>query len=134
MQLEAGADPEQLGGRGPGWEGVRRGLRGGWVTASLTDVLVLVGEARPGYGTLPEGAGRSVATPCPGSPLPEAVLPPWAWGTAFPTAFPVLGQVFPWSGLFVLCTANENLKTFETVAFAGKYEFDPSLEKIPALN
>lgn len=106
---EAGADREQLGRLGPGWEGAR-GVRGGWVPAGLTDFLVLAGEGGLSVWDPAVGAVRSVSTPRPGSLQPEAVRPAWAW-VAFPTVFSVLGQVFLWSGLFVLYSANENLQT-----------------------
>lgn len=108
---EAGADRGQLGRLGPGSEGAS-GVRGGWVPAGLTDLVVLDRGGESGVWEPARGSHEVSVHPSSGvAAAAQGCTAGVGSGFAFPTVFPELGQVFPWSGLFVLCSANENLQT-----------------------
>ena len=104
--------PERTESSWGGWEGAS-GAHGGWVPAGLTDFLVLA----PGGGS---GVRDPARSSCEVSVHPSSGVAAAALGcaagvgseVAFPNVFPVLGQVFPWSGLFVLWSADGNFADF----------------------
>lgn len=104
--------PERTESSWGSWEGAS-GVHGGWVPAGLTDFLVLA----PGGGSgVRDAARRSREVSVhPSSGVAAAALGCAAGvgsEVAFPSVFLVLGQVFPWSGLFVLWSGDGNFADF----------------------
>ena len=107
--------PERTGAVGQAGATLGKSERGSWrVGLGRLDRFPAScpGRRVRGVRTLLQGVWRSQPTRGQGSLRSKAVRPTgMGSGVVFPSDFPVLGQVFPWSGLFVLYSANENFQT-----------------------